>query len=522
VVWLCIFITEGATQVILFRKSNPNRHMIIVGLFDCAISITCLGFFIRAEVERCCNCDKTTSYRLLAETDNGPSCDKYHDCCPRFGDRLCGGAGVLEPATAIIVFRLLRFAFAKRAFLLFEKKDSLKSDKSSDDDKEKASEDPQSAVQIVVEATHITHEMDFEHTPGTIAQLWTAAVLKHPDIVQEYGLFSGLLLEAMLGIEGAPSAKSAHAISSPKKISFQLEQGSPTDQTTCAPSFKRKSLHDRQMSRASSEGSIGRNNNEDNEHNFIRPAAALIRSMRRCQCKWLPLLDDWEVVDVILTKYEIVWLDPKPVSRFWDENIDSKRDAIKKMIRSQNGGKGMSLCDVVVGREVLGRLPLSDISQIKVQRFPPGERHPSKRKGRKRDVENVHENADFASEFWADSKVSRQQYGENSDRWTSIMEDDLVLHSPQGSLCLRFLVDLLDEETKDEKATNVQSFGTKEGALLWCQTVSHLCGPHQLKQQLMHFGEQRDLELLDFVEAVEPNKFNRSWRRSRAHIYNEK
>jgi len=427
---------------------------------------------------------------------------------------LCGGVGTLEPFTAIIAFRLLRFAFAKRAFQLFHKKDPIQSPEINDECNQKASGDLQGALHLDGSA-HAMQGTDFERTTGTIAQLWTAAVLKHPDIVHEYGFFSGFLLEAMLGIESAPSAQGAHEVPSQKKILSQTEQSLTPDTSQKIPSsFRRRNIYEKQMSKVSSEGSLGRNTNEDNEYNFIRPAAPLIRSMRRCQCKWLPLLDAWESVDVILTTYEIVWLGPKPVSKLWDERIDSKRDAIKNMIRSQQGGKGMSLYDVVVGREVLGRLPLSDIDQIKVQRLPPGEKHPSKRKGKRRDVEDVHETFDLTSEFWADSKDSRQTYKENAtERWTNVLEDDLVLHSPQGTLCLRFLVDLLDEESKDETDMNIQSFGTKEGALLWCQTVSHLCGPQQLKQQLTHLGETRDQELLDFVEVLEPNKFNRTWRR---------
>jgi hypothetical protein len=46
----------------------------------------------------------------------------------------------------------------------------------------------------------------------------------------------------------------------------------------------------------------------------------------------------------------------------------------------------------------------------------------------------------------------------------------------------------------------------KEGALLWCQTISHLCGPRQLKQKLPHFGENADKELLDFIEMQDRRK----------------
>lgn len=46
---------------------------------------------------------------------------------------------------------------------------------------------------------------NFEHHSGTIAELWTAALLEYPDIVKDQGMFSGLLLEAMLGIPPSPA-----------------------------------------------------------------------------------------------------------------------------------------------------------------------------------------------------------------------------------------------------------------------------------------------------------------------------
>lgn len=36
------------------------------------------------------------------------------------------------------------------------------------------------------------------------------------------------------------------------------------------------------------------------------PRARLIRSMKRCDRKVLPLLDKWAAVDIVMTKYEIV------------------------------------------------------------------------------------------------------------------------------------------------------------------------------------------------------------------------
>lgn len=114
---------------------------------------------------------------------------------------------------------------------------------------------------------------------------------------------------------------------------------------------------------------------------------------------------------------------------------------------------------------------------------------------------------DFKTEFWTDETTKKKEFQESPDsRWARVTEDSLIMFSPQGTLCLRFLVDLLSEETQkmdDVQVRNDQPFGAKEGVFLWCQTISHLCGPRQLKQKLPNFGKGRDEELADFVETVE-------------------
>lgn len=271
--------------------------------------------------------------------------------------------------------------------------------------------------------------------------------------------------------------------------------------------LRRQSIHKRQLSSVSGAESFETTINDDNERNFIRPGAALIRSMRRCQCQWLPLLDEWGVVDVVLTKYEIVWFGSKFITGTWDEHIDRKRDAIVRALQTKKGGKGMRLCDVAVGRELLGRLPLCDVDEIRVQRAPSGTSAFPIKKRKKVDVEKGLEAGNLIAEFWEKPSERRADQDEKPDqRWSKVTEDILTLHSRQGTLLLRFLVDLLDEEKdkKDQDKENVEAkFSLKEGALLWCLTVSHLCGPQQLRQKRPNFGENREKELLDFVENVD-------------------
>lgn len=488
VAWLCGFIVEGTTQAILFFKSRSCPHMVIAGVLDCALALACLCIFLRAEAQRCCDCDKTTSNRFIEESSDYLSCDPYHPCCPRFGERLCGGIGRLEPITAIIAFRLMRFAVAKRLWLFVEwlKIKSLESDHV---DKIIM---PTSGHSSRRQALVHHHGSFSEHYKGTMKELWASAVSKYPDIVATHGMFSGSLLEAMLGIKYCPAG-----------VTSNPPTGILPNRECRKPSVERRQamIDGKNVQRSVSFGPSILEDNvfDDAKSNFIRPGAPLIQTMRRCQCKWLPLLDDWEVVDVLLTEHELVWLAPISFGSLEDA---ANNNALKV------GGKGMSLSDVVLDRVVLGRLALCDIDHMKVQRCPPLEEKLSMPKISERDVEYASESSEFSSECWGKMRNDTPplRYGECPDkRFLHVMEDKLILQSPQGTLCLRFLVDLVDEECRrfDDRTTNIYSFGEKNGALSWCQAISHVCGPQQLKQKLNHFGQDEDKELLDFVEMNE-------------------
>jgi len=519
IIWLCILLLQSLFVTILFLKTGRSSRMVIAGCFDFTLCGICLAIFLVAEFQRCCDsdCNDTTSYsRYLASSDTSyeyKSCpsDKTDLCCPTFGTRLCAGVGTIEPFTAIIIFRSLRYIFAKKVHKLCSPAQTPPPPPGSEDD----DIEPHGKLGSLEGITSSLNDdrkikihtsCDFEHDVGTISQLWTMALSKYPEIAEEHGIYSGLLLEAMLGIAAKPEIveqSESNEAKTPKML--------PPDTPSSLRAFTRKHI-----SSLSEAGSATIERNDDNGHNFVRPASALIRNMRRCQCKWLPLLDEWEVVDVVLTKYELVWFGPQSLGGIWDDQIEKKTDEMERALRENKGGRGMRLCDVAVGRELLGRLPLTDIDQIKVQRLPSHGRSSRKpplraksflRGKKKRDVENGADEENFSTEFW-----SKQRHNQNGDRvqvgtaefrWHEVMEDALVAHTPQGTLHLRFLVDLIDEESKDPTETrdihDLQQ--KKKGAILWCQTMSHICGASQLKKQkLPHFGEAD--ELLDFVEIL--------------------
>lgn len=522
VIWLCGFIVEGCTQIVIFRKSGSSPYMIISGSFDCVLSLVCLAIFLRAEVERCCDCDTTSLNRFLQVSyDSNVACDPNHPCCPEFGNRLCGGIGKLEPIASIIAFRVMRFYIAKKLWRSFRKLSSRDSKgiKSREEDSSESQE-------LMVEFTSKrrekakdklcrTHNVNFEHDTGTIAKLWSSAILKYPEIVSNYGMFSGYLLEAMLGIEHSPQIDEKAIGSQSHNTLLPQTPNKVLGNLHSAPSASRwKSMVDRHANRNNSDmlSSIGDDWDEEHDY-FIRPEAPLIRKMRRCQCKWLPLLEEWQVVDVVVTNYEIVWMEPKSMSEMCDKFPDLKKQK-GQSFSVDNGGRGISLCDAIKGRKVIGRLPTSDISHVKVQRFPPADSDTSSSDEKDDiDIETALDAYDFAFEFWDEKSLSSKNFErslckEPHERFSRVIEDHLVLQTPHGTLHLRFLVDLVEEEKAiaGSETIDLHSLRWKEGALLWCQTIAHLCGPQQLKQKLHHVGEERDKELLDFLEVLDKKR----------------
>jgi hypothetical protein len=86
-----------------------------------------------------------------------------------------------------------------------------------------------------------------------------------------------------------------------------------------------------------------------------------------------------------------------------------------------------------------------------------------------------------------------------------VKEDRLKLVSAQGTLYLRYHSDLddvearrLESEAEDELAGVLK----KDIALQWAQTIVHICGKDQLKQQLPNYGTNDSKELRDYLEIV--------------------
>jgi len=236
---------------------------------------------------------------------------------------------------------------------------------------------------------------------------------------------------------------------------------------------------------------------------FSYPNSRLIRSMRRCERRLPPMLNEWTAVDVVLTKYELVYFhatsfddtgklsDDPPASNRDQGSADAlrkKRHSVLDAIVATKGGKGLRLRDVAVGRKVVGHLELMDMTSVKVERFPPMPYKDGESGG-------VHVESD---EYWKkshDGEANRDE--ERKDVWKHVMEDRLKLNSAQGSLYLRFISDL--EEWTSRKHDHDDEI-VKNDALHWCQTIVRLCGVEQLQQKLPNFGQEGSAELLDFID----------------------
>mmetsp|Transcript_13197 Transcript_13197/g.20014 ORF Transcript_13197/g.20014 Transcript_13197/m.20014 type:complete len:677 (+) Transcript_13197:612-2642(+) len=330
-IWFWFFIVESLLMVILFLREKRREHffMVFAGSSDIILSSICLGLLVMTEMKRCCDCgsdDTNHSYSSLFTSSNAffgsaasetisdniystSSCST-DSCCPQFGSRLCGGIGEIEPIASIIVLRLLRF-FASHQFCQY-----LKIGKQGNEEFDLKDTD---------ENTRKDKCLDLSNQSGTMAELWVLALTEYSDIAKKHGIFSGFLLEAMLGMS-------------------QLPEGQTSTKNLFGPGIGSRIT-------------------------FERPYSQLIRSMRRCYSKYKPLLDDeWHLVDVVLTENELVWFDTKIENMKLSPSEMEAMRSIQDVMKTSNGGVNMRLCDISMGRTVLGRFSLSDLEHAKVQR----------------------------------------------------------------------------------------------------------------------------------------------------------
>ena len=526
--------------------SITEKRAFVAAFMDIFLSSLCLTLLFVADAQRCCPADseKDGLERLLGDEARSIWVEKpaYESCCPFWGFRTFGGYGSIEPFTALIGLRVLRFQLAKIIVQLHARNDKLNADHAH-------------------ESNNLNHTRgDLRHVDSIekvkIIELWQQAMSNHPHIVEKYGQFSGELFQAMLGldvIEEDYATKPVASVKAPSMISASRSVTDlPTTEIEVAPHYK---LGD-QYSNLSTDcqgiilaGKLGKpvksvsdliNTNQaddilpalpeeatsvqhkgmnvvdvefevdtaqlaDEQRDdsmFIAPNARLCRSMRRCDRRLEPLLMEWMAVDVVITDYELVYFE---VSDDDDSSLPHelrrKKAALQHALQATRGGKGLRLIDVAAGRKVVGHLDLSDVTQIHVERDNP-----------LLDVSHIEENepgmdtfSQVPSEYWQKPTSIETLTESRGLRWAKVMEDRLKIVSLQGTLYLRYYSDLNEAEAHREKLEPhdlVPDIITKDIALQWAQTLVHICGQDQLKQKLPNFGTNDTNELRDYLEVV--------------------
>ena len=534
--------------------SSVQRKTVFGAMLDSVLVGTCLIVYIVAESKRCCHPEDETE-RMMEETyGDGNGIDYWYmnpaPCsCPSFGKRLYGGLGRIEPYTSLVALRVFRHWVAKRIVIQVERRKLLRTSFGNENrslSTRGLNFDPFSVFNEgdnhagAAEHGHGGHGHKHDghghggnghgdDERGTAAELWRAAVSEHPEIVARYGEFSGELLKAMLGLHvdsHTPHGSSRQGalsdigdIDEPPDVlktkKFVLgeeyaELPAETQEIIMAGKLGRKvksSLDLAALDQNSDEKGVTPGPGvrfqvdldavEEKIHGdieFTCPSGRLVRSMRRCDRMLLPIINSWAVVDVVLTRFEIVYFDAATVDK---ESVGDGAGAIKQALSATKGGKGLRLCDVAEGRKVVGHIELSEIESVTVEREMPA----------LGDAEQTHNRPEVEVdlvEYWKQSHHGYHgPHDSRSKAWASIKQDRIKIQTIHGhTLYLRFYSDLEDAEMHPDRLAEEDEYEGpifKNNAFQWAQTIGRFCGPDILKQSLPHFGDDTDDELRDYL-----------------------
>ena len=426
---LLCFVVEASLLTVVYSRTNFLRY-ISVSISEIVLAGGCLIILLVSESRRC---------GVTPQSNCANQLDAF--CCPAFGKRICGGLGQLEPFTALIGLRACSWLVLRPILNRSGVNQNIESGKSS------------------LDTSTAQKPRTFCRNEGKMIDLWKKAVIAFPDIVERHGLFSSELLEAMLDIPPL----------------------SPNDMLSSGNNFKEtltKSFYGKPQDGIGAliETSDNFDPFEDTFSPITELDATLIRVMRRCQQKLLPLLDEWFIADIILTDSEIIWFDataPVSTNRF---NLRLSRT---------HGGYGMRVSEVSRGRTVIGRLSLRDIKAISIEHRLPTQNTDGMiaNKVSTEEADIGMSDAAFQMEFWEETLEKESSFSPTAKRWERVAYDMLVIHSDRGTLVLRFLVDLLDGEEaitkrsiQDHDIQNESILGSRHEASGWCDTISKKIG----------------------------------------------
>lgn len=437
---LAVFSTKRGS-----RGSFISSTAAVLGL---TINLVCLILLLISETERCCPDDKNTLSRLLATDpleEYGDPKDAYDECCPKFGQRKYGGLGKFEPFTALIGLSPMRFLVAFYIANLF------------------------GISATHEEVLHHDEESHGHHGPNPtdrVRSYWLTAIGVHSEIAKTCGLFSGELLQCMLGIYS--DSYSNESVTSTGDVLRPDVNNDVSDNESCQHEGNES---DQITFDTSSLGLMGSPTTPTISRNdfgvtFEYPKARLVRRMRRCEMRLLPLMgSEWNVVDVVLTSHELVLFD-----------VTNATVDLGLLPSSTDGHKGLYLSDVAKGRKIVSQFTLDEIDFLDIEHRAPIPRGESERD----DVEATQNYS--LLEHWQGGNGSCEDYEVDAMniRWSHVAEDRIKIHFKYSTLFLRFMADLKEMEHRSKASNTLDDSGLTvhvgAEAKVWCRTIARYVG----------------------------------------------
>jgi hypothetical protein len=185
-----------------------------------------------------------------------------------------------------------------------------------------------------------------------------------------------------------------------------------------------------------------------------------------------------------------------------DEKTRLHCEACRLALKATKGGKNLRLCDVALGRKVVGHLDFADVTEVHVAKddVPISDMTLVEKASVLFDKEE-----DLDVEHWSSlySETEANNQYARIIRWTLIQEERLKISTNSGTLYFRFYSDLAQFEAENSGVCPTDSHAiTRDISFQWAETISRICGRSQLRQNLPHFGEENEAELRDYLEVV--------------------
>lgn len=515
----CAMIFEMFLIIVVTMRNRDRAGLLSAcsaAVFGLVIVIMCMTLLFVAESKRCCkdaglemsNAEAEDDYhRLLAAKSSDDPCEHrllgpastytddlpcnsssytYHDdiicTCPRIGARKYGGLGDIEPWTFLILLHSLRFYFASGVVAIFGSKKH----------------------HVEKHTWHHHHGHGHDIDSFKFRDSWLTVVGIHHEIAEKFGFFSGEILLCMLGIHGwTPPLKMNNDDGKELEAKPRLiSEEKAVDHDDKRPAGLVPS-HDINQSFRHSTNQVPPSPGDITDtifDDFSYPTARLIRRVRRCERLLLPLLGEWIVVDVAITKHELILFNV--VDEDDEEYFSSMGIDTAEQCSFGNGGMGMPLCEVARGRKVVSKFDIDLIDLVDIEHRVAM----SQKDSSSIDAE-ANRNTDLM-ECWhgGGNTIDNYKASAMTTRWSFVNEDRLKIHFKHNTLFLRFFADLNGMEQEMSKGSNQQIVVDCVGAeaKVWCRTIARLRGASNLpRQNLPHFGANVADEIEDFIEPVD-------------------